>query len=46
LVSSPCACTQTVIEFGLMDPVHGYGARVAVTIVTPDTCTSCGDDSV
>jgi hypothetical protein len=46
VVSPPSGETHTVIEFGLMDPVHGKGASVAVTMVLPETCTSSGGDSV
>jgi len=38
--------TQTVNELGLIDPVQGYGVRVAVTMLVPDTCTTCGWDRV
>jgi hypothetical protein len=34
------------MEFGLIPSVQGNGDNVAVTIVTPDTTTSCGADSV
>jgi hypothetical protein len=37
---------QTVIEFGLIAPVQGNGDNDAVTIVTPDTSTSRGAESV
>lgn len=43
---SPCMDTHTVIEFGLIDPVHGKGVSVAVTIVAPLTCTTEGGDKV
>jgi hypothetical protein len=35
-----------VSELGLMCPVHGNGFRVAVTMATPDTETTCGADIV
>jgi hypothetical protein len=31
---------------GFVDPVQGYGLSVAVTMLTPDTTTTVGDDNV
>ncbi|MDT5312371.1 MAG: hypothetical protein QOE74_1391 [Mycobacterium sp.] len=42
-LSPPCISTHTVIEFGVILPVHGPCASVAVTMSVPDTLTMDGE---